>query len=636
MTLEELLKNDDKKSRLLVLFLGFVVSLNEQEYTQPNAEMIDAELLNSNDLEEGARFTIEHFLNRNCDATFMRPLVEFEGKFKRLMFVLERWQFLSKQGGRMISDRKNAVRSYGYFKKIVVPAVPGVWNEYTKDGRVMRVLDSRAGELSMQALRELEQDKRDRERDIHRGRKLQESDEQRKFKERGFPYSDSYQEYIRFLQNNFESMQLLKGVNLTLENILSILIPYPVGADTLQRGHTYIVGRSGSGKSELIKGLCNRFENKFVLLDPHGDLADEVARLGIAPPRIVPHERRTVINPFDIQDKSQENRELVAQEITDLVAELVEDSGLSRLMTTIMFPIVYTLLKLPYADFKMLTDCISPTTGKTRLGSIKHLVEPHHLAIWRELESDTYDTSKQSVFNRLQSLLNYRLVMQTICGRDDFSEYVEKPLNERGTGVIVSLPIPTIGETVAVTLGRFFMTRMQIWAKRRQTIPKHERKPVVFFVDEFHNFMSKSTADTLDQYGRKFGLYLVLAHQHLQQISDREIRGSVMANTVNKIAGMSNIETRQAMAREMGIEADELDGLRPGHFVGRFGSEKPFSFYARMVRQARPKPVSYLQTLNGAELVDGWDGFDQEEAHQATSGKAVKVPKKGFKPKFDI
>lgn len=635
MTPADLLADKTDKGRLLALFFALAYKPG-QAYSQRMAEGLDRELSEpSGDAEEHALMQLEARLRRQADEFFYVPLSTSEDDFKRFMLILERWHFVNREGSRMISEKKNIARSFDFFQKIVVTARPGVWEEYGKDGVVRGILDLRPGVLSHQALRELDQHRRDMERDAHNFSKRLESNDADRMKARGFPYSNSFPEYLRFLQNNFDSMHIA-GFRISLADILSILIPYPVPIEKLHKGHTYVVGRSGSGKSELLKGLCFRLGARYVVLDPHGDLADEVSRFDHTnPPRIVPHERRTVINPFDIEDKSEANRELVAQEITDLMGELVEDSGMSRLMTTIIFPIIYTLLKLPYADFKMLTDCINPNAGKSRLKSLRHLVEPHHRAIWNELEADTYDTSKQSVFNRLQSLLNYRLVMQTLCGRDDFARFIEKPLNGGYGGVIVSLPIPIIGEAVAVTLGRFFMTRMQIWAKRRQNIPKGDREPVVFLVDEFHNFMSKATAATLDQYGRKFGLYMVLAHQHIQQLTDREVRGSVLANTVNKIAGMSNTETRQAVAKEMGIEADELDGLRPGHFWARFGGEEPFRFYARMETRYRARRSSHLETANGEEVLDGWDGIDQEQ--DTPQGDTPRQPPKGgYTPKFDI
>jgi len=421
------------------------------------------------------------------------------------------------------------------------------------------------------------------------------------------------------------------GQAVSLQDILDIFIAWPIKIEALSHAHTYIVGRSGSGKSELLKQICRRARCRFVLLDPHGDLADEVSdnSFTVNTYRIAPHEQRFVINPFDIDDKSDANRELVAQEITDLIAELVEDSGLSRLMTTIIFPIVSTLLKLDYADFRMLSDCLNPNTGKERLEALRGLVDPHLRGIWGELEGDTYDTSKQSVYNRLQSLLNYRLVAETLCGRDDFSRAIEPALKNR-KNIAVSLPVPRIGEAVAVTIGRFFATRMQIWAKHRQNIPKEDRAPVLLIMDEFHNFMSHATAKTLDQYGRKFGLYMVLAHQHTAQITDREIKGSLLANTANKIVGVCNHDTRQVMAKEMNAEQEDILNLQTGHFVARFGMSDARPVYSPMIRSGKKKPHQFLETVNQDEekTFDGWASLKQKTKKE----KEDNAPR----PKFDI
>jgi hypothetical protein len=544
------------------------------------------------------------------------------------------------KGGRLLNPERRVPRSWDYFLKIVVPAQAGIWKEIDpRSGRVMHVLDTTPETLNEAYLQEnFDSKERAKIRAHHRDktnvRTLLIDEEKDLMKRRGFPYSPSYDEYIRFLQNNFSEVNIGETI-ISFSQILELFIPSPVNADDFKKGHSYIVGRGGSGKSELLKKITEKLGGFCVVVDPHGDLADDICKFkkGYIY-RIAPHEKRFVINPFDIQDKSQENRELVAQEITDLIAELVEDSGLSRLMTTVIFPIVYTLLKLPYSDFKMLTDCINPSAGKERLKSLRGLVEVHHRAIWSALEDDTYDTSKQSVFNRLQSLLNYRLIGQTLCGIDDFEDSIARA--ESGGTLVVSIPIPEIGEAVAVALGKFFMTRMQIWAKRRNNIPVKDRIPVCLIVDEFHNFLSHSTAVTLDQFGRKFRLFMILAHQHIQQITDREIRGSVLANTINKIAGMSNSETRQTLAKEMQIEAEELENLRPGHFVARLGNREAFPFYSRLVKLDRGRKVTYIESENAGELVDGWEGHDTEQnTYASPQTETPKTPRKPT-PKFEF
>jgi hypothetical protein len=392
--------------------------------------------------------------------------------------------------------------------------------------------------------------------------------------------------------------------------------------------HTYIVGGSGSGKSQLIRTIQDFLKKNTIVIDPHGDLAREIGKTAL---NIEPRSQRFVINPFDIEDKSEHSREFSAQEITDLLREIIRDAELSSLMETVAYPVIYTLLKLPYADFKMFAECMNPVKGKARLKALRPYVEEMHLEIWDELELfKTYDTSKQSIFNRLQGFLNKRTILSTVCGKDDFKNYFDL---EKGVvcGNIV-LNLAGLGSDVTETLGRLFMTRMQIWAKNREKIPEEKRTPVFLIVDEFQNFIGKHIALTLDEYGRKYALFVTLAHQHVGQVST-DLRSAIMANMKNKIAGASDMTTRQKVAQEMGIKPDDLDGLKAGHFYGRFGVDVAFPFYARQVECIEKFERVFCHSVNDTEIMDGWNGYGMEQnTYQATSTP----PKQTYKPKFDL
>lgn len=391
--------------------------------------------------------------------------------------------------------------------------------------------------------------------------------------------------------------------------------------------HTYIVGGSGSGKSELIRTIHDLLKTNTIVIDPHGDLAREIGKTAL---NIEPRAHRFVINPFDIEDKSEYSREISAQEITDLLREIIRDAELSSLMETVAYPVIYTLLKLPYADFKMFAECMNPVKGKARLKALRPYVEPIHAEIWDELEFKTYDTSKQSIFNRLQGFLNKRTILSTVCGKDDFKNYFDI---EKGVpcGNIV-LNLAGLGSDVTETIGRLFMTRMQIWAKSRERIPISKRTPVFLIVDEFQNFIGRHIADTLEEYGRKYALFVILAHQHIGQVST-ELRGAIMANMKNKIAGTADMVTRQKVAQEMGIKPEDLDGLKAGHFYGRFGVGVAFPFYSRQIERLDRFKHVFCQSVNGLEVLDGWEGYDIE---QNTYQNTAPPEKQTFKPKFDL
>jgi type IV secretory pathway TraG/TraD family ATPase VirD4 len=58
-----------------------------------------------------------------------------------------------------------------------------------------------------------------------------------------------------------------------------------------------------------------------------------------------------------------------------------------------------------------------------------------------------------------------------------------------------------------------------------------ERTPFYLFLDEFQHLVTKDMCEILDG-GRKFGLHLILAHQHLNQLKekDAEVYYSVLTN----------------------------------------------------------------------------------------------------------
>ena len=464
----------------------------------------------------------------------------------------------------------------------------------------------------------------------------------------GFPYNNTFDEYMRFndlLNPMIVTFNQHKNRNhpylsTRWATLLKMIFAY-MRLDLFDKKHTYIVGRTGSGKTELLKSIFHCLDKeKKVVIDPHGEFARDIKNIEQNARYVNFAKKRFVINPFDINDKSPENRELVAQEITNLIGELIEDSSLSRLMETIIFPVIYTMLKLPYADLSMLRDMLHPTEGREKLEALATRAEAHHKTLFAGLLADTYDSSKTCIFNRLQSILNYRAVLRTVCGRDDFESAMQAMTgNNSENALIFSLPIPDLGESVSQTIGRVLMTRLQVWARRRNNIPERDRTPVFLFVDEFQNFLSHATAQTLDQFGRKFGLNMILAHQHIGQITSTEIKGSVLANTKIKIAGKSNDTTRQALAKEMGISASDLDTVETGYFY-MSGHGDTFKFYNVTIKQKdlnKQERIKVETQNKGDDIPDGWDWIPTKNTagtQESASEKMQDKPK--MKPKFDL
>jgi len=91
------------------------------------------------------------------------------------------------------------------------------------------------------------------------------------------------------------------------------------------------------------------------------------------------------------------------------------------------------------------------------------------------------------------------------------------------------------------------------------------------------------------------------------------------------------------------VEPQELAGLKTGFFMVSLDGQKATVMHARMVRGTKTRR-DYVATQNGPEIIDGWDGHDQEQnSHEETTrpdphhlDKTAKPRKQGYKPKFDI
>jgi len=82
------------------------------------------------------------------------------------------------------------------------------------------------------------------------------------------------------------------------------------------------------------------------------------------------------------------------------------------------------------------------------------------------------------------------------------------------------------------------MTKLFSAALSRGTLRPLERKPFHLYVDEFQNLATDTTATMLSE-ARKFGLYLTMANQNLNQLKNKNgqfnVAESILSNVATKI-----------------------------------------------------------------------------------------------------
>lgn len=369
------------------------------------------------------------------------------------------------------------------------------------------------------------------------------------------------------------------------DNLAAKTLPAALRENDRQR-HTYIVGGTGSGKSELMKSLVHAYttgqvQSAAVIIDPHGDLTRQIAewrefensdRLAYLEPRLDETGQQSfTINPLQTDPAmTPQDREVMAQQITGAFEELLKGSGgaaLSVNMRAVLMPCLLTLLD---AGDKTLVDLQTFLNDDHNEQLVALGKASPRKAIARFFEREFHDRNftitKQSLRTKLQSLFNSEIFYNIVNGRTTFD--IEQAIEQRKI-ILFSLSKGLIGNDASEALGRFVLALIQGMALRRQTIAEEQRVPVHVFIDECQNYIGASTVTILEE-ARKYGVHLTLAQQVAGRGMTPEIRTVVLNNTAIKLVGRTAEDQR--MAKLLGLELEDIQQLQVGQFYCRAGS----------------------------------------------------------------
>lgn len=345
-----------------------------------------------------------------------------------------------------------------------------------------------------------------------------------------------------------------------------------------RNSHTYILGGSGSGKSELIKidihASAQKNDSSIVLFDPHGTLAKQVGKSIEDKERLIyidPYlakDKTFTINPFQIECKDEETIALATQELTS-VFEIALDLEWSLNMEALLVPSISTLLRKGDSDLYELQRFMNNDKNSylIALGK-KSPIKAHRDFFNDQFEHEKFNTTKNAIATKLQILLNDPAFTNLITGRSTIN--LEKEINTLGKIIIFRLPKSAMKTTGAI-YSRFIMALIQTIALKREEIPEHLRPHTHLYIDEFHNFIGSTIEEILTE-SRKYKLYVTFAHQSLAYLGSK-LKDIVFSNTLTKIVGSNS---HKVMKAEIQVDTKEMKNLSTGEFYAKVGSKQAF------------------------------------------------------------
>jgi hypothetical protein len=386
---------------------------------------------------------------------------------------------------------------------------------------------------------------------------------------------DEQQKISAFAMTNFRNRQRVFGIK---------------QAD--RRAHMYVIGRTGTGKSNLLETLARQdiqAGRGLAVLDPHGDL---VERLLAA----VPARRHGDVTYFDVPDAASPlgfnpleqvvpaRRALVASGVLEVFKKIWPDFWGPRL-EHILRNALLALLDQPDST---LTDVLRLLEDRAfRRAVAGRVLSPQVRHFWFT-EYEAYPARFRAeaiapVQNKIGAFLAHPVVHRIVTQRGNGID-LRRLMDDRGI-FLVNLAKGKIGEDAAALLGALLVARIGLTGLARSDVPESERRDFFVYLDEFQSYTTLSLANMLSEL-RKYRVNLILAHQYLSQLDER-VRDAILGNVGTMICFRVGSADAGLLEKEFhpGFDASDLCAL-PNYHI----------YLKLMIKDAVSRPFSAVTT----------------------------------------
>ncbi len=342
-------------------------------------------------------------------------------------------------------------------------------------------------------------------------------------------------------------------------------------SDDDRRRHMYIIGKTGTGKSQFLEEMIIQDIHNgkgLAVIDPHGDLIDDVLS------RITPDRAEDVVyfDPSDterpmglnmLEAKTEEQKHFVVTSIVGLMYKLYDPMKTGIIGPRFEHAIRNAMLTVMSEEGNTFVEVVRALTDS---GFVQELLpkvqDPIIRRYWTDQIAQTADFHKSEVLDYIVSKFGRFVtnkLMRNIIGQSQSSFDFRKIMDE-GKILLINLAKGKIGEENSNFLGLILVPRILISAMSRQEIAEEDRRDFYLYVDEFQNFATPDFAQILSE-ARKYKLNLTVANQFIGQMEE-EVKNAVFGNVGTLVAfrvGVTDANYLQHEFQPLFYEADLIN-----------------------------------------------------------------------------
>ncbi|MBI4153376.1 type IV secretion system DNA-binding domain-containing protein [Candidatus Woesebacteria bacterium] len=349
-----------------------------------------------------------------------------------------------------------------------------------------------------------------------------------------------------------------EGLYLGASSYRGLRRPIHIGDEDRMR-HIYIIGKTGTGKSELLKDMILqdiKSGQGICFMDPHGQAIEDLLKL-------IPPERAEDVIYFDpgdterpmglnlLEAATEDEKHFAATSVINMMYKLFDPYKTGIVGPRFEHAVRNAMLTAMSEPGNTFVEVMRILTDASFVQELLPKVEdPIVRRYWTDQIAQTADFHKSEVLDYIVSKFGRFVtnkLIRDIIGQSQSSFDLRKVMDE-GKILFINLAKGRLGEENSNFLGLVLVPRILMAAMSRQDVSEEARRDLYLYVDEFQNFATPDFAVILSE-ARKYRLGLCVANQFIGQVEE-EVKNAVFGNVGTLICFRVGVTDASYLAHE--------------------------------------------------------------------------------------